>query len=188
MFYKKKWIVLCVGMFFSIPAFADTGVNAIRASAALDQLSNMKIKHEMLEESLSNIQVQSHIESVEKKMNANEGITSNKIPDVSLLICTGNSESDCSATLILPNHARVPAYPGTVIGNGVKIIKVDNLGVLAEQDGHNFYLPFSDGVNDSTSSSPTAENGASNLMPQPVRSGGNDGTLPNPPMPPVGMP
>lgn len=187
MFHKKKWVALCVGIMFTVPAFAGTLNDTSSASAALDQLSNMKIKHELLEESLSNIQIQSHIEAVEKKMNANEGMTSNKIPDVSLLICPGNGESECSATLLLPNHARVPAYPGTVIGNGVKIIKVDNLGVLAEQEGHQFYLPFSDGVSALSSSSKSSDN-IPIAPPAPVSSGSNYGTPPSPSMPPVGMP
>ncbi len=119
------------------------------AARALERLSDMKIRHAVLTESLQNIQIEAHIKEIEKKMNGSQGVSSARVPVVSLLTCSagaGQAVSHCAATLSLPNGTRIPAYPGTVIGNGMKLVGITAHGVLAADGSSRFYLPFSGGV------------------------------------------
>jgi hypothetical protein len=110
------------------------------AGNALNQLSEMKIRQAVLEESLKNIQIESQIAALRKKMGVSSGVSSSHIPLVSLLTCS--SANHCEATLLLPDGARVPAYTGTAIGDGMKVVGITDHGVLAASGAHRFYLPL----------------------------------------------
>ncbi|MHB1494255.1 MAG: hypothetical protein ACYCR3_09195 [Acidithiobacillus sp.] len=160
------------------------------AANALNRLSEMKIRHAVLAESLQNIQIEAQIKAVEKKMNgATQGVSSERIPVVSLLTCSGTVH--CAATLLLPNGARVSAYPGTVIGNGLTVVGVTEQGVLAADGSSRFYLPFSGGVTSplqgaaKTGLRPAGfgSQGLANTLPPPVLGGATMNTT----TPPAGM-
>ena len=174
------------------------------AANALNRLSEMKIRHAVLAESLQNIQIEAQIKSVEKKMNGDQGVSSATVPDVSLLTCSSgagrsvsglsvSAASHCTATLLLPNGTRIAAYPGTVIGDGLKIVGITEQGVLAANGSSRFYLPFSGGVTNSSQGAvvPTAgdaakaglgSQGLASALPPPVFGG-----TPNTATPPAGM-
>lgn len=175
----------------SSPPSSDAG-----ADHALERLSDMKIRHAVLEESLKNIQVEAHIKAEEKKMRGNQGASSAGIPVVSVLTCSDRSghDSGCVATLLLPNGSRIPAYPGTSVGNGLKIVDITGQGVLAAGNSSRFYLPFSGGSVHSAQGGAVGETmpapqGVS-ALPPPVFSNSHSGmTQPAAmPMPPTGMP
>jgi len=159
------------------------------AANALNRLSEMKIRHAILEESLQNVQIEARIAAVEKKMNGTaRGASSKRIPVVSLLTCSGTTH--CSATLSLPDGARVSAYPGTVIGSGLTVVGVTAHGVLAASGSNRFYLPFSGGASGSAGAgkSVVGSRRSASALPPPVFGGeANASTPPAGMMPPAGM-
>ena len=181
-------VVMAGAMTVSAPAVGTTASGTTLSGAtqqdqgaanALTRLSEMKIRHAVLAESLQNIQIEAHIKAVEKKMNGDQGVSSASIPVVSLLTCSAggtpslSAASRCAATLLLPNGTRIPAYPGTVIGNGLKIVGITEQGVLAANGSSRFYLPFSGGVTNPLRGADAARTGfgspgSANALPPPV--------------------
>ncbi|MHB8365926.1 MAG: hypothetical protein ACYDB0_02750 [Acidithiobacillus sp.] len=180
-------LVVLAGAVTIVPAVGATGQsNGLPGTDnALNRLSEMKIRHAVLAESLKNIQIEAQIKSVEKKMNGvAQGVSSERIPVVSLLTCSGANH--CDATLLLPNGARVSAYPGTVIGNGLAVVGVTEQGVLAESGAHRFYLPFAGDVTGATANTRLPAGspaGSAGVLPPPVFGG----TPMNATTPPAGM-
>ena len=202
-------VVAAGSMTISAPALSASA-NASHLKA-LERLSEMKIRHAVLAESLQNIQIEAHIKAVEKKMNGSQGVSSASVPVVSLLTCSAGvgqvasspsrrpqdpAASHCAATLSLPNGTRIPAYPGTVIGDGLKIVGVTEQGVLAADGSSRFYLPFSGGVTSPLQgAAPQAGFGAQGSTLPPPGLGGTSmnattppaGMLPSGGMPPAGL-
>jgi hypothetical protein len=165
------------------------GVDSLSGAAnALNRLSEMKIHQEILAQSLKNLQIEEQIQADERKMNEGmSGVSSDHIPVVSLLTCS--SAAHCTATLVLPNGARVSAYPGTVIGNGLTVVSVTAQGVLAASGSGRFYLPFANGVSGSPSvgKSGVVQPGSTSALPPPEfgRTPMNETTTPADTIPPV---